>query len=319
MSALTRTAAAAVLFVATLTASSTASAAPDWAEADEHFKHGVALFNELSYGAALVEFKRAYEIDPKYQVLYNIGETHYMLLDYANALKALQRYLADGGTKISPARRKAVEEEIKILSGRVATLTITTNEPGASISVDDVPVGTAPLEAQLVSAGRRKVTVSLQGRVPVTEMVDIAGGDKKTIRLEIAPLTKTIEVIKPGDPAAPPPPSVVPTVVGWSATGALVTGAVITGVLALGASSDLEAELVRFPGDAEALASAKSAAFGFGLATDILIGTSIAAAGLAVYFTVDWSLASDEAARGAPAASARLRVTPGGVALEGAF
>ena len=63
--------------------------------------------------------------------------------------------------------------------------------------------------------------------------------------------------------------------------------AVITGVVALGASSDLEDELVRFPGDADALSSAKSDAFGFGLATDILMGTAVAAAAVSTYFTVD--------------------------------
>ncbi len=299
-----------------------AAAAPKWVEADQHFKHGVQLFKENNYAAALVEFKRAYEIDPKYQVLYNIGESYYQLQDYANALRTFQRYLTDGGNKISGPRRKSVEGEIKTLSTRVATLTITTNDPGAVITVDDVAVGSTPLAPLTVSAGRRKVTATISGRVPVTQVIDIAGGDKKTLKLEIAPLATRVE---PPKPPPPPPPSIVPQVVAWSATGAIATGAVITGVLALGASSNLEEELVRYPGDPEALASAKDSAFALGLATDILIGTSIAAAGVAVYFTVDWAIESDAASAPPPSPAAppkptaALVVRPGGVALEGTF
>ncbi len=305
---------AATLLAAILAAPLTATAVPTWAQADKHFKRGVQLFKESNHAAALVEFQRAYEIDPKYQVLYNIGESYYQLQDYANALTTFRRYLEEGGAKISPKRRKDVEAEIVTLSGRVATLTVETSEPGASIAVDDVAVGETPLAALTVSAGRRKVTATVKGRAPVTRVIDLAGGDKKTVELEIPALPKPVEVVK----APPPePPSLAPTIITWSVTGALVTGAVVTGVLALRASSDLEAELARFPGDADALASAKDEAFGLGLATDILVGTSAAVAGLASYFTADWKIGADAAARAE--ASARVAVVPGGVVIEGRF
>ncbi len=303
------------LLVATLTASLPASAAPKWVEADERFRRGVQLYNETNFSAALVEFQRAYDIDPKYQVLYNIAETYYQLQDYANALKTYQRYLQEGGNKIAAKRRKDVETEIEKLTKRVAMLTITTSEPGATVSVDDVVVGKTPLEPLSVSAGRRKITATLAGRIPVTETVDLAGGDQKTLQLVIAALPAPL-VAKP-EPK--PTPSIVPQVISWSATGALAAGAVVTGVLALGASSDLEAELVRFPGDADALASAQDKAFNLGLATDILIGASVAAAALSVYFTVDWAIASDEADKSRRPPAARLIVLPGSVAVEGTF
>jgi hypothetical protein len=225
-----------LLLVATLTAALPASAAPKWVEADERFRRGVQLYNETNFSAALVEFQRAYDIDPKYQVLYNIAETYYQLQDYANALKTYQRYLQEGGNKIAAKRRKDVETEIAKLTKRVATLTITTSEPGATVSVDDVVVGKTPLEPLSVSAGRRKITATLAGRIPVTETVDLAGGDQKTLQLVIAALPAPL-VAKP-EPK--PTPSIVPQVISWSATGALAAGAVVTGVLALGASSDLE-------------------------------------------------------------------------------
>lgn len=311
-----RLAVGAMLLATMLAAPSSALAEPKWAEADKHFRHGVALFKETSYAAALVEFKRAYEIDPKFQVLYNIAKSHLELQDYASALQAFRQYLDEGGQKIAPPRRKAVEKDIEMLVGRVATITITTNEPGASVTVDDVVVGTTPLKDLTVSAGRRRVTATLTGRVPVTRVVDLAGGDRETLELEIAPLPRPIERDKT---PPPPPPSLVPPVVAWSATGVLATCAVITGVLALGASSDLEAELERFPADPNAIDSANGKAFGLGVATDVLIGASVVAAGISTYLTIDWALESDAAAATPPAKTGRVTVVPGGVVVGGTF
>lgn len=316
MTGLFRSIAAALLFVAILSIPTTAAAAPTWMEADKHFRRGVDLFRESNYRAALVEFQRAYEIDPKWQVLYNIGKSHNQLHDYANALASFERYLADGGTKISPRRKKEVEDEIATLTGRVATLTVTTSEPGASIAVDDVAVGKTPLAAFKLSAGRHRVTATIQGRPTVTEVIDLAGGDERKLALEIAPLPPPV-VDKPKKPQ-PPGPSIVPMVVSWSVTGALATSAVITGVLALSASDDLEDELGRFPAQPDAISDAKTSAFRLGLATDILIGASVVGAGLGAYFTIEWSLASDKLASEAEPA-ARLQIVPGGLTLDGTF
>lgn len=315
----------AALLAATLGSSPVTLAAPPAPapsqQAHQHFRSGVQLFEEGDHAAALVEFQRAYDIDPRFQVLYNIAQSHYQLQDYASALQTYQRYLDEGGAKIPFKRRKDVEAEIVTLSGRVATLTITTSEPGAAVTIDDRKVGTTPLEPLLVSSGRRKITATLPGRAPATSVVDLAGGDKKAVELEIPALPAPLVITERSDPTTPAPverPSPLPAVVMWSVTGALATGAVITGVVALGASSDVEDELARFPGDPEALASASSSASGFGLATDILIGASVVSAAVATYFTVDLALGPDDEATPEPAA-ARVVVMPRGIAVDGTF
>ncbi len=315
---------ASLQLAATFMAPLPAFAAPG-AEAGEHFRHGVQLYKENDFAAALIEFQRAYDIDPKFQVLYNIAEAHYQLQDYASALKTFQRYVDEGGRKIPPQRRKDVEAEIATLSKRVAKLIVVTSDPGATVTVDDVVVGTSPLDPITVSAGRRRVTATLRGRTPATKIVDLAGGDEQTVRLDIAAVPGPIVITEAGPPPPPPEePSMVPMVVAWSATGALTIGAVITGVVALGASSDVEEELGRFPGDREALASASSSASTFGLVTDILIVGSVIGAGVATYFTVDFVLASEAAAgeepeSEEPESDAHLRVHPLGVTLDGTF
>jgi tetratricopeptide (TPR) repeat protein len=57
-------------------------------EASERFRRGVKLYRDADYVAALVEFKRAYELAPNFRVLYNLGQTSRQLKDYAAALDA---------------------------------------------------------------------------------------------------------------------------------------------------------------------------------------------------------------------------------------
>src|SRR5262249_38985743 len=84
-------------------------------EASQHFKSGVAFYKDKDFPAALVEFKRAYELLPNYSVLYNLGQTARELKDYAAALTAFERYLREGGAKIPPPRRKEVTAAVEDL------------------------------------------------------------------------------------------------------------------------------------------------------------------------------------------------------------
>ena len=283
-------------------------------EADEHFRRGVDLYRDKDYATALVEFQRAYEIAPDVKTLYNIAGLQGTLQDYAGALKSFERYLSEGGKKLPVQRRREVEKEIEKLKQRVATLKITANEPGAVVTVDDRPAGTTPLaEPVVVSAGRRKITVTLAGRPPVTEVRDLAGGDVATVAVTIpAPETRVeVQVVRQEGP------SIVGPAIAWAGTGALVAGVVVTGVLALGASSDLKDKLVAYPADPSAISAAHSKALGLGIANDVLTGLAVASGGVAIWLTVRRQRAAADAQT--PAPSARLVVYPNGVGIAGSF
>src|SRR5215218_10346672 len=74
-------------------------------EAKSRFLKGLDLFKEGDYQAALIEFRRANELAPNYNVLYNIGQVYFQLTDYPNALNSLERYLKEGGDQVSAKRR----------------------------------------------------------------------------------------------------------------------------------------------------------------------------------------------------------------------
>src|SRR5947209_7085814 len=86
-------------------------------EAAKHFQRGVDLYNDGDFRGALVEFKRAYTTWPRSNVLYDIGQTEFQLLEYAAALRSMERYLAETGP--NAAHRSEVETTVEVLRGRV--------------------------------------------------------------------------------------------------------------------------------------------------------------------------------------------------------
>jgi hypothetical protein len=232
------------------------------------------MYKETDYNAALIEFRRAYELDPKFQVLYNIAEAYYQIPDYANALKTFEKYLKDGGAQLSAERRLDVVKEIEKLRTRVAKVEVTANFSDVEIAVDDVSIGKTPLaEPILVSTGRRRLTATRLGKPPVTQVVELAGGDLKKIAFTMPEDAPVVEEKKP-----------IP-VVPWVITGALAVGWGITGGLALSASNDVTNDRAHLT-TAGTLSNDHNRAVTLAGISDALGVTAVLMGGLSVYMTV---------------------------------
>lgn len=260
-------------------------------EASERFRRGVKLYKDEDYVAALVEFKRAYELAPNYRVLYNLGQTSRGLKDYASALVSYQRYLDEGGDEIDGERREEVEKIVEDLTARVGKLTITTNVEGAEIQIDDEVIGVAPLdEPVVVNIGKRRIGASLPGYAPATRLIEVAGRDELDVELALTDLTQ-----KGPAPGTPPDRGAaeeghipVPGIVALSITAACGIGTGVLGGLALSAKGERDDALAAFPGNAQTIADAQSKTDTLALATDIMIGvTSAGAITTLILFLVD--------------------------------
>jgi hypothetical protein len=259
-------------------------------EAATRFKKGLEAFKDGDYQVALVEFRRANELAPNYNVLYNIGQVYFQLQDYPGALTALERYLSEGGAQIPPARQAEVQRDIEKLHARVANVEITTTVSDADVSIDDVSVGKSPLpKAVLVSAGRHKITVAKAGLSPITKVIEIASGDALKVSLDpsdpgaASPL-RPVEPVKVPEPVAPPPPPPPPArstpVAGIVVTSGLALGAVATGILALNASSTLKTDRGSSTATHDQLTGDATKSQALGIVTDVLTGGAIIAFGV---------------------------------------
>ena len=286
-------------------------------EASERFRSGVAFYKDRDFTAALVEFKRAYELAPNYRVLFNLGQTARELRDYASALSTFERYLREGGQEIGAARRKDVQAFIDELTRKVGKITVSTGVEGAEILVDDVPVGVAPLSAPIVvNVGRRKLTATRPGYTPSPRFVDVAGMMEATVTLDLTRIEEPRAEAPPIEPVKPGPPVVVLVMLSTTAASAVVTG--VMGGLALSARGGLNKALATFPGNATSIADAQGRTRTFALGADIALGLTIAGAvTTSILVIVVAPRGSDKAAPAAPRAS--FGVSPSGLVVRGVF
>jgi hypothetical protein len=297
-----------------------------------HYNRGVELYGEGDKKAALEEFKRAYEMQPNFRSLLNIAQIQVQVEDWTGAYTSFQRYLADGGSKVTPERHAQVEEEIKKLMSHIAVLTITTNYNDVEVTLDGKFVGKTPLDKPLVIAGGPHTLVGKkEGRPDVERKADLYG--TVTVALDPGaapapvpapvpvPVPETIPA--PSRPEAAPKPeeppqaqsSGGPTWIGWVATGAFAAGAVTSGVLAARASSRYDDKLTTFGVSKSDLDTAQSKARTLVIVTGALAGAAAVSAGVTMYLQL-----SRKPSREPPKdARFELLLGPGGIGARGLF
>jgi PEGA domain-containing protein len=277
-------------------------------EAGKHFQRGVTLYNEADYRAALVEFRRAFEIAPNAAVLYNIGQTFYQLQNYASALSTLERYLSESGA--TAAHRREVEQTIETLQARVGKVAVTTNVADCEVTIDDELVGRTPLsEPVLVSIGRRKVTAMRAGRPPETRFVDVAAGDTVKLTMSLGESDAAPPTTKSPKPAVARSSGKGLVTAGWVTTGVLGAGAITAGVVAFLASRDLKDARDTFPASHDDLTSKSSRVSRFSTIADIAGIAAVVAGGI----TLTLSLTRSDSHE------VHVAVAPNGIQLAGTF
>jgi hypothetical protein len=224
------------------------------AQARVHYNRALELYNDGAFDAALVELNRAWELLPSYKLLYNIAQVQTAMKDYAAALNSYRRYLAEGRDEVPAPRRSSVDKQLQTLSQRVATLQIVTDVAGAEIWIDDVLVGRTPeLDAVLVNAGIRVISVRRTGYSQQTQRLSVLGGSTRKLSFVLSgegemveqvpdapsspngaaapsPLVETSSVLEP-QPTPRDSASVLQPWMGWVATGVVAAAATGTGSL----------------------------------------------------------------------------------------
>jgi tetratricopeptide (TPR) repeat protein len=185
-----------------------AIAAPSRADDDPkevaraHYARGLELAAQGLYEGALEQFNAAYAKSPHYAVLYNIGQAQIALGRPIEAIEALTKYLRDGQEQVPLSRRQQVEAQVALLEAKLAELTITTDRPGALITIDGREVGRTPLYQPVrLAAGTHVVTVAVDGLAPITQTVVAREAERQTLTLVVP---AAVTAAAPAAVAAPP-------------------------------------------------------------------------------------------------------------------
>ncbi len=143
-------------------------------EAGTRFKKGLDLFKDGDYQAALIEFRRAYELAPNYNVLYNIGQSTSSSRTTRTRSRRSSATSARAG-RTSPPRATPTSTRTSRSSSRRAWRTSRSSRPcGRRVTIDDIAVGKTPFAKPImVSAGKHKITVSKTGFTATTKIVEM--------------------------------------------------------------------------------------------------------------------------------------------------
>jgi hypothetical protein len=295
-------------------------------ESRPHIDKGTKLYGEGAYEAALIEFRRAYDLSGNYKILYNIALVSMVTKDFATALKDYQAYLQKGAAEIPAARRADVQKEIDKLVGLVAKLEVVGPE-GAEVRVDDAPVGKLPLAAPLVlNPGKHKVTLAKDDRESPAKFVVIGAGEAQRVELSLPEKPAERPVDKPAAPAPPlapvtaaPPPAPpkdeaqTPAWPFWAATGALAVGTGVMGGLTLSKYGALKTERDSAQTTTARLGDAASPVKTFAVVSDVLGAVTVVSLGVSIFMTVR------KPGSPPPPAATAVRIGPGSVSLSGSF
>jgi hypothetical protein len=293
-----------------------------------HYNKGVELYGEGDKKAALLEFKRAYEIQPNFRHLANIAQIQLQVEDWPGAYWSFQRYLSDGGSKISAERRTQIETEIKKLHTHLAVLSVTTIDTDVEVSLDGTVVGKTPLEKPVVvPAGVHTLLAKKPGRADVERKANLVGevtvaldpgaspppGTPAPVAAEPAPEPAPQAPAKEAKEVRPKPARGGPLWIGWGVTGALGAGAVVTGVLAANAASKYDEKLKTFGVSHADLDSAQGKARTLVILTGALGAATVVSAGITLYLQLSRKREAPKEAR------FELLFGPGSVGAKGSF
>jgi hypothetical protein len=171
----------------------------------------VAEYDAGHFQEARALFRQAHERQPTARTLRGIGMCSFELRDYVEATRALTASLRDQRRPLTAEQKRHAEALLARAHTFVGRFTLKIKPEGSSLFVDGKPADLEPDGGLLLPFGRHQLSLRCPSCAPTekAEDVDVSGGEKKELALELAP--------------APPPPP--PDTTGGKAGGGTGTGA----------------------------------------------------------------------------------------------
>ena len=160
-------------------------------DAKAAFERGSDLIKNGNPDGAFSEFERAYSLQKDPRLLFNMAVAARDSKKYAKAVELLNQELAEGTETLSDDEKKTAQEVLDGLKQYTSALTVTSNETGATVLIDEVEVGKTPLDKPvLVSVGERKITVRKAEFKEETRTIQISGGTPQQQEFKLEPREK---------------------------------------------------------------------------------------------------------------------------------
>ena len=173
-----------------------------------HFEAGVHAFEEQRFSDAAREFEQAYQLEPTWQVLYNLGSVYAALGRPVEAVDAFERYESSGGAQLNDERRRTVDDELARQRRKIALLDVLVNESNAEIRIDLRLIGRSPQAKPVqLSEGAHVIEIVLSGHTSQRREIRLVGGQHSSTVFRLAKVAPP----KPQQPTVSVPPPAPPS------------------------------------------------------------------------------------------------------------
>ncbi len=195
--------------------SAVSAAEPDGSStaARSHFEAGLSAVGRGEIAQGLREFEAAYAAEPRFAVLFNIGQAQLALERPLEAIASFERFLAEGGQQVTEARRAEVTRLIRQSRRLTGFLVLKVESPAeARVWLDGKALASDELSRPVATVVGSHALLYAYGRGGPTEL-----------EVRIEPEAST-EVAIPRPIPAPVAPAVTDTPLGQLAIACSVAG-----------------------------------------------------------------------------------------------
>ncbi len=169
-------------------------------------KKALEAFNDGDYKKAKRLWVQAYTLDREPKYLYNLARMAQEMDHPIEVIRYFEQFLQNAPK--TPKYKKLIKNARVHLGNmlkRVGTLRIIAPQTGAQVVVAGKLLGAGPLNTQLrLKAGKHVVAVTLRGHHGETRTIDLAGGDRRTLRIKLKKIKARV-IIKRGKLKTPLP------------------------------------------------------------------------------------------------------------------
>jgi hypothetical protein len=151
------------------------------------FRRGRELYQRGRAEEALDLLRQSYDLLPSWATLNGMALCEDSLTHYTEALGLYERSLAEGGTAISAEQKAQLELRIGELrrSLNLAQVSIVSSPPGAQVTIDGVPLGPTPGQAE-VSGGAHTLVLTLEGYETTERTITVNAGETGMVDVTLA-------------------------------------------------------------------------------------------------------------------------------------
>jgi hypothetical protein len=157
-------------------------------EARDAFHQGTAHFRNEEYDQAAAAFRRSYQLNPAWKILYNIAQSEAAAKNYGLSLEAFEKFLTEGGDEIPESRQQEVIDEIEKLKTKVGVLNIEA-PPNCRVLIDGKVRGQTPViqKIRVAVAKEHSVIVQHGDEILLEQNVTLGSGELRTLSVRNGP------------------------------------------------------------------------------------------------------------------------------------